>query len=220
MVYGNTSNFSPDRFFGAPAHAHGSYSGSPFSAAGQRPGPTHGSGLRGLPDVFEGWDAASRYSFFPAIQFAQGSQPSLQGWKQDMNKDWSKELFGQSADAIDAQFSGASRKQQESMTRAGVGTGGASVSPLASFALQNEAQARAGAFGSAARQSVLQAQAMQQQARRGYDALRAQIMQAMLAPAQFQSSRTSQVPIGQVGPSLAGPAMSAAGGALNFLGGL
>ncbi len=209
------AGFNPTSFFGAqPA---GAYSGNPFTGANKN---QQGRGLEGLPDTFAGWTAPARYSFAPAGNFVQGVQPVADFFQNEMNTDYGSQLFGQSSQIIDSQFADAKRQQQDQLQRAGMG-GGSAVSPLASLALNEEAAARSGAYGTAARQSVLQAQQMKSQAAQSFQQTLAAMMQAMMAPAQFQASRNAAVPIGQVGPSpqgLIGPGLNALGGLLNFAG--
>jgi len=216
---GAFSSFNPQQFFGgAPASAYGQYSGNPFDRSGEtNPKKVAGSGLGGLPGVFEGWDAAARYSFAPAGEFYNKMQPIADFFGQQRQKNIGAELFGTSAEAIDTQFGEAKRQQTQGLTRAGM-SGGSAVSPLASMALQQEAQARSGAFGTAARQAVLQAEAFQAQAARDEQNTLSSIMQAMLVPAQIQAARASNAPLGSVGPSLLGPGLGALGGFMNMMG--
>ena len=201
-MMGPFAGFDASKFFGAgdPGNMYNSSNNSPFGF-GER-----GQGAYGLPDAFTGWEAGARYSFLPALQYAQGLQPAIQHYQGALGKDWSSDLYGQSADAINAQFRGGRRLQDQSLARAGY-RGGATTSPFAAFQIQQEAAARSGQLGNAARMSVLQAQQMKDEAARGLQNTLASQMQALLAPAQFQSSISAKVPT-QAGPSLLGPSMN------------
>jgi len=174
-----------------------------------------GAGVGRLPSAFHKWRGAARFAIPNAMQYTSQMQPVTDFYSGQMNEDWAKVLQGMASDQLETQFSEAGRKQQEGLTRAGYG-GGSTVSPLASMALQNEAQARAGAFGPAAQQAVIHAQAMQSEAARNLQNAYSSLFQAWLAPSQLQTTATAKSPAGPVGPSLIGPGLNAAGGAMNM----
>jgi hypothetical protein len=217
MAGGNTlqdfGNFNPQQFFGtdptqiAPTNKYGG-----FNRTG---GEQFGSGLYGLPPAFSGWTGPARYAFAPAMQYSQQMQPLLDQQRQGMTKDWTKELFGQSSDIINAQQGDASAKRSQSLAQQGYG-GGGQMSPFAGLQLEQESLARSGALGNAQRQAVLQSQQMQSQFGKDYQNSLATIMQAMLTPAQIQAGQTGKVPTSGNGPSLIGPGLSALGGLMNL----
>lgn len=206
---GPFAGLNPSDYFGGGSN---SKSGSPFYpySAGAR----LGSGLYGLPKAFSGWSAPARYAFAPALSYAQQAQPAIDYYKGEMGKDYGKQLYSLSSDIYESQAKDTRRKTEQGLARAGYGGGGA-ISPFASLQVQQEAAARSGALGQAARESVLQAQAMKSQAANNYMNSIASYMQALLVPAQLQSASSAKNPVGSVGPSLIGPAISALG---NFVG--
>lgn len=205
---------NPPGYFGTQptgAGAGASYQG-PWTPGGQ---DQFGTGMRGLPGTFRGWNAAARYGFGPAMQYDQRMRPVAQFFQGEMNRDYGKELYGISSDIAETQFTEARRQGQQQMTRAGYGGGGA-VSPMASLQLSQEAEARSGALGLAARQAVLQAQQMRMGAAQNLQNVQANRMQAMLTPAMMQRAGTARGPMPSMGPSLVGPAQQFAQGAAGY----
>lgn len=218
MAQGNTlkdfGNFDPQSIFGTDPSQIGK--SNPYGGFNRTsPQEAFGSGLYGLPPAFAGWTGASRYSFAPALQYAQGMQPLLDQQKQAMSKDWTKEFYGQSADIFNAQDSEAKAKRSQGLVQQGYG-GGGTISPFASLQLEQESMARAGALGTGARQAVIQSQQMQSQLGKDYQNSLATIMQALMTPAQLQAAQTGKVPVGGAGPSLIGPGLNALGGLFNL----
>lgn len=167
-----------------------------------------GAGYYGLPPAFSGWTGAARYSIPLSQEYANKLNPVIEHFQKNMGKDYSKELYGLSADAYEGAQRSAKSQQEQGLARAGYGGGGA-VSPFAALQVQQEAQARAGAMGTAARQGVLQAQQMSDENARGlYNALGGWL-QGLLVPSQLQAAQTSQSPTGQLTPSLWGPGLNA-----------
>lgn len=200
------------RGFGDYTPERGGNVSSPWAPAGER---YQGTGGSGLPEAFSHWDAASRYAFSPAMGYEQGLQPSLNFFKNQMGKDYTSELFSRSQDAINSQFRQAKSQRSQANARSGAG-GGAGVSPMLQYQLNNEAAARAGALGQASRSAVLQAQQMRMQAAQGYQDSLANIYQAYMAPAYLQSAGTTKTPVGGGrGPSPVGAGMNLGAALLN-----
>lgn len=206
---GPYEGLDPGGFFGEGPK--GPSSGSPFFRT--KKGQAYGAGMYNLPDAFRGWSGPSKYAFAPAMSYWNESQGVSDFFKGEMGKDYYDELYGRSADIYEGQQKDARRRGEQGLARAGYGGGGA-VSPFASLQVQQEAAARAGVLGNAAREAVLQAQAMKASAANNYMNVLASRMQAMLVPAQLQTSRQTRTPLGSVGPSLIGPAMNMMGGFL------
>lgn len=210
------SGINANRFFGAGWNQNTSYLTNPFQTPTGQDKAYRGTGITQLPETFAGWEGAARYSFLPAMMYAQQSAPLGNFYRQQMNQDYGSTLFNQAKQQIGAQ-SGALRSQmQQASARSGTGGGGA-TSPMAQYQLQNEAMARAGQLGTAARASVLQAQQMRTAGAQGYQNYLSSLYQALLAPAQFQTARHASSPVGQAGPSMVGPALNAVGGFLNAM---
>lgn len=212
---GAYEGFSPtDTFGGNPEWTQE----NPFFARGQGENRS-GAGLYNLPPAFAGWNATSRYSFAPTLDYVNQTKDAIGQLKSDSEKDYQAELFGMSSDALEGQFSDAKRKREQSYAQAGYG-GGGTVSPFAAQQMQLEGAARAGQLGNAARQSVIQAQSMRQEASRSYlNAVQSQL-QAMLVPAQLQLAGGTKQPLaGPIGPtSLVGPALNLGAAALTAYG--
>lgn len=173
-----------------------------------------GSGARGLPKVFGGWNASSRAMFPVSGQYVNDMQPAMDLYKGQMDTDWASKLYGIQKGAVETQFGQARQQQQQGQQRAGT-TGGATVSPMFQHFMQTEAAARSGQLGDAARLAVLQAEQMKSQAAQNYMNTLSQRYQAQSAPMMLQAAKNSQSNIGSVGPGMMGPAMSGAG---QFLG--
>lgn len=211
LPMGSFSGLDPNSQFGESTKK---YTGNPFYSVGQGDN-RKGAGLYQLPPAFQGWSAPSRYSFAPALQYADAAQGAVDYFGGEMNKDYSKDLFSKSSDIYEAQARGARRKGEQGLARSGYsGTGGTS-SPFAALQVQQEGLARAGALGTAARESVFHAQQMRSEMGRNYlNALGSQL-QALLIPAHLQNAAKGKVPTGGIGPSLIGPAMNMASSFVN-----
>ena len=207
---------NPGGYFGTDPNARGQGQGGnfqgPWSPGNQS---QFGTGMRGLPGTFQGWNAGARYAFGPGMQYDQKMQGVSDYYKKEMNTDYGKQLYGMSSDIAEKQFGEARRQGQQQMTRAGYG-GGGGVSPMASLQLSQEAEARSGALGLAARQAVLQAQQMRMGAAQNYQNVEANRMQAMLTPAMLQRAGTARGGLPSMGPSLVGPAQGAMQGAAGY----
>lgn len=171
----------------------------------------YGAGLYGLPAAFSGWTGAARYSLAPMLEYTNKSKLAQDLYKNDLSKDYQKDLYSISADTYEGQAKDARRRGNQAMAQAGYG-GGGGTSPFIGLQVQAESEARAGALGSAARYSVMQAQQMRAEAARGYLNSIAADLQAMLAPAQLQAAQTAKSPSGSVGPGYIAPAADAAAG--------
>lgn len=206
---GMFGTLDPAGMFGTlmdPTSAGRYQANGPFNPVNKYDKP--GAGLYGLPPAYAGWSAPARNSLFPTLLFSQQAEPAIAALKGQMNKDWTGELYNQSADIIDTQQQAAKREGEQRLARAGYG-GGGTISPFAGLQVQQENLARSGQLGNAARMSIMQGQQMKAEATRSYLNSIAQNMQALLTPAQLEVSRQAKVPIGG-GVSLIGPALNAA----------
>jgi len=210
---GPWAGFNPADFFGSnqtPDLQQKLAQQGPFSRQNQY--DQYGSGLYGVPDAFIGWSGPARYGLGPAMSFSNQAQPAIDMYRKQMSTDWTSELYGQSADVINAQSQAAQRTGQQRLAQSGYG-GGGTISPFAGLQVQQENLARMGQLGSAARMSVMQGQQMQAESGRNYLNSIAQNMQALITPAQLEISRQAKVPTSG-GVSYIGPALSAAAAGL------
>ena len=191
-----------DNFFqGGSGSGFGPYSfGDPYtnSPGSGQPVPG-GAGAYNLPQAFDYWDAASRYAVPVAQGFLQETQPTADFFKGELGKDYSGILFNQARNQIDTGDRETGRMRTQAMTRSGLS--GNAVSPLAMMQLEQEQMARSGALGRASQMAVMQAQQMKSMAARGVHDIAASRMQALLAPARFQSAHGTETPMGYAGPS-------------------
>lgn len=176
-----------------------------------------GRGMAGLPSGMKGWGSAARYGFGPAMQYTQQMAPAQRFYREGMQKDWAGDFMNLQRGAMERSLGQQKAQMGQAQARSGTG-GGQAVSPMAQYQLQMETQARAGAMGNAAQAAVLQAQGLRSQMAQGYQNTLANQYQAWMAPAYMQLSRNANVPVGQQGPSLVGPALNAAAGAMNMFG--
>ncbi len=207
------------------AFGFGNYNISAFDRGRGASGPTHdtgwddkgrGRGMAGLPSGVADWGSAARYGFGPAMEYSKALAPAQQFFRQGMNKDWSGELMGLQRESIERGLGQQKSQYAQAQARSGSG-GGQAVSPMAQYQLQMETQARAGEMGRAAQAAVMQAQSMRAQMAQGYQNTLANQYQAWMAPAYMQRAGSANVPLGQQGPSMVGPAMQAGAAALNYL---
>lgn len=205
--FGDVSGFWP--YGQSPALPQG-----PFGSRGVMEN-RYGEGAYGLPAGFVGWSGPARYSLLPAASLAQNAQGATDLYKKQMGQDWAKNLYTTSTEAIDSQLAAGRQGRQQALAKAGYG-GGGTISPFAAAQVQQEDAARAGLYGTAARQAVLSAQQMESEAGRNYLNSLAQTFQALITPAQIETSRQAKVPT-TAGVNYLPAAISGIG---NVLGGL